>query len=68
MLGAQVADITLRLDDAVALPACPEPQQRQQTARIAACYQISEQPCFQLKKMAQVIPMIGSTLIGLAAP
>ena len=35
-LGEQAVDITLRLDNAVALSTCPQPQQQQQTALIAA--------------------------------
>ena len=35
-LGEQAVDIALRLDNAVALSTCPQPQQQQQTALIAA--------------------------------
>jgi len=34
--GPRLVDMTLRLDNAAALPTCPQPQQQQQTALFAA--------------------------------
>jgi len=35
LLGATAVDMTLRLDNAGALPTCPQPQQQQQHRRVA---------------------------------
>jgi len=44
VLDGMAVDMTLRLDNAEALPTCPQPQQQQQTALFARDIRRSERP------------------------
>jgi hypothetical protein len=63
VVDALAAQAVHMMDNARALPTCPQPQKQQQTAALAAWYQEIGTAAFPIKKSVPVVLTKGSTSV-----